>query len=819
MKQVLKKGIVLMVMLGIFLSPVSAGIKIDDKQNLLVGIEVNEAMASSLTEVFKTSTLKIDSVNSNSAIFSGEIVVSSDKDGCSGCRNTDGVTNNIAIYKNISTETKDPGAGIFFVVQKESKEIARLPFSGQKGLGNSFDQTKTNNPFLRNTLDFVKLDPQTTYSVHIEIPGNRTWALITNYAPFKSAPVSFTTTAYSPNDPTQTNYNPNTGSTAYGAGSFSLGCSIISTTPNIIGCIAQIFYSFWEVSAWIARLAGSFLDFFVYYSTNSSSYRNDFVEQAWAAVRDIANIFFIIALLYVAIKTILGLNVTDNKKLIGAVVVVALIINFSLFTTKLVIDGSNILAKVFYNNITSVDQKNKILGAEAGGQKSISIGIINKFDPQEIITTPQEYASGPGTFIFITILALVITLYTAYIFFSVALVFVSRTISLWLSMVFSPIAFVSYTLPFDIPGLGHKEWWSELLKNAFVAPFFIFFLYIIILFTGFIKKVAIYSDTSDTIQHLMTVAVPFIIIAIILKKAKEKAIGFSGELGQEVIKFGAMAGGLALGAATGGAAMAGRTLIGGGGGYLANKLAGGAEKMGATRWGGKLGFNKVGSGLRNASDFVRKGSWDVRGIKVAGSTLGSITGLKVGEAEKGGWAEMKKRQVEKRQKRADELEKRGTGKEKKAVEEAEIKLKEATLPVKLDLEKANKQIDKARIDLNDAKNGGDLAEILAAKRDLDDAKRRKDIIRGAEYKDAVGNVIPEVAGGLASLEKVVHQKKQELDVASEEITTAYAKKISGGVSKGWNFVRRLGGYSFAGADEAARKIRTGTKLDSGEKPH
>ena len=103
----------------------------------------------------------------------------------------------------------------------------------------------------------------------------------------------------------------------------------------------------------LLRLLEDFLIFFVYYFTNSSSYDNEFVEKGWGAVRDVANIFFILMLLYVAIKTVLSLNVTDNKRLVGVIIIVALLINFSLFTTKVVIDASNILAKIFYNNITS----------------------------------------------------------------------------------------------------------------------------------------------------------------------------------------------------------------------------------------------------------------------------------------------------------------------------------------------------------------------------------------------------------------------------------------------------------------------------------
>ena len=354
---------------------------------------------------------------------------------------------------------------------------------------------------------------------------------------------------------------PKSGTNTPGGG-LDLGCSLNPFSPNLTGCLAGILYTVWEASAWIARLGGSFLDFFVYYATNSSSYSNEFVSQAWGAVRDIANIFFIIALLYVAIKTILGLNVTDNKKLIGAVIIVGLIINFSLFTTKIVIDGSNILAKVFYNNITSTKTGTTDAAIEAGGQKSVSIGIINKFNPQEIVSDQTEYDKSPGTFIFITIMALLVTLYTAYIFFSVALLFLGRVVSLWISMVFSPIAFASYTVPFEIPGFGHKEWWKGLFENAILAPLFIFFLYVIILFTNFLKTITIYPTGSDTIQHIMGVVIPFAIIILLLTQAKKLAVKYAGDIGKIVQSVGGAVGGLALGTAALSTAAVGRGTIG-----------------------------------------------------------------------------------------------------------------------------------------------------------------------------------------------------------------------------------------------------------------
>ncbi|MFA6572325.1 MAG: hypothetical protein WCT77_13945, partial [Bacteroidota bacterium] len=77
---------------------------------------------------------------------------------------------------------------------------------------------------------------------------------------------------------------------------FDFDCSITKFTMS--GCIANFVYVFFSLSAKVGELAAKFLDFFIYYSTNSDSYSNGFVTKGWSAIRDIANMFFIIALLY-----------------------------------------------------------------------------------------------------------------------------------------------------------------------------------------------------------------------------------------------------------------------------------------------------------------------------------------------------------------------------------------------------------------------------------------------------------------------------------------------------------------------------------------
>jgi hypothetical protein len=253
----------------------------------------------------------------------------------------------------------------------------------------------------------------------------------------------------------------------------------------------------------------------------------------------------------------------------------------------------------------------------AGGQKSVSVGLIDKFNPQNIITTPEQYANNQGQFIFITLLAIAITLYTAYIFFSIALLFVARVISLWISMIFSPVAFVSYTVPFDIPGFGHKEWWSELLKNAFLAPVFIFFLYIIILFASFLKTISLYTSSTDMIQHIMATIIPFILMYILLKKAKELAVTYSGEMGKGVISAGSAIGGFALGAATGGVAALGTSTVG----NIAHRVADN-NNLRKKAMDGDKGAQRI----LNRANSVAKRSFDFRQTG-AGKFLGKETGM------------------------------------------------------------------------------------------------------------------------------------------------------------------------------------------------
>ncbi|MFA6325488.1 MAG: hypothetical protein WCX46_04660, partial [Candidatus Paceibacterota bacterium] len=544
MPKIFTKTLILTIIIAILLAPISPVLKVNKNNDLALGVKVNKVKAEDLKDCLSSSTFKAKAT-SDTVILDYRIKLNNDykkKSQMIGCYD------HIEGYDTIKSGTLGGDGrkeGLFlFYYEKGSKNIINMSFDK---LSLFFDPSKTENPV--STAPAYKADPyyftfkpNTEYVAGLAIIesdhgipylddngemkqgwGDAIFGVdLDNDSIIKTD--SFTT-------PKDFNLKGTTMSEieasqeAGGEAELDLGCTSFADI-SLSSCVAQLTNIVWMVSAEIMTLSGIFLDFFVYYSTNSDSYKNTFVEKAWGAVRDIANIFFIIALLYVAIKTILGLNVTDNKKLVGAVIIIALIINFSLFTTKVVIDTSNILAKVFYNNISTVDKKSQAVSGDEG-EKSVSVGLVQKFKPQNIVTD-DEYKENHWTYILITLVLIFVCLYTSYIFFSVGLLFVGRVISLWISMIFSPLAFVSYSVPFEIPGFGHKKWWDDLLKNAFLAPLFVFMLYIVILFAGFLKNIISYADSTDPFVHIMNLLVPFIIIAVLLKKSKDLAVEYSG---------------------------------------------------------------------------------------------------------------------------------------------------------------------------------------------------------------------------------------------------------------------------------------------------
>ncbi|MDE2030671.1 MAG: hypothetical protein KGI58_00190 [Patescibacteria group bacterium] len=371
-------------------------------------------------------------------------------------------------------------------------------------------------------------------------------------------------------------------------------CSIVGGNGTIAGCAAQLlYYVLFIPTSYIFALTGQMFDFTFFYSVKDTSYQSPFVLNGWGIIRDFCNMFFIFVLLYIAFATILDIHGFKTKEMIINVIIIGLLINFSLFAAQLIIDSSNILARVFYsdqsvkitqggaNGVTNNTPKLKV---GPNGELPLSAAIVNKVNPQNLIingvnnvgvddpvsnsnsisnTTIGGSSLNAGGFILIVLLAVAVNVVGIIVFVSVSMIFITRVIGLWMAMVFAPLAFFSYAVPKmkSIDMIGWEKWWPETIKLAFLAPVFMFFLYLIIQFldTGLSL---INIQGQNNIAFIVATVVPFAFIMILLWKAKSIASEMSGKLGQTITGGIATIGGLALGGAALGVAFSGRKIIG-----------------------------------------------------------------------------------------------------------------------------------------------------------------------------------------------------------------------------------------------------------------
>ncbi len=607
---------------------------------------------------------------------------------------------------------------------------------------------------------------------------------------------------------------------------------------SLMGCVAQgFYYIFFVPTSYLFALAGTFFDYTFSYSVQDTSYRSSFVVEGWGLVRDFCNMFFIFIMLYVAFGTILSLHSMKTKETIINVVIIGLFINFSLFATQLIIDASNVTARVFYNSDSIKITEKSPTGAtevvskiSTNGAIPLSAALVNKVNPQSIIinareinkipnrsnaglnnvSTSSDTGLGVGQFILIVILASAINIVGLVAFLTVGMLFIARVIGLWLAMILSPVAFFTYILP-EMSGtkmIGWKNWWPETLKLAFLAPVFIFFMYIILKFL----QLDLISDAAGKsgIDFLIATIIPFIFVMILLLKAKKIATDMSGEFGEMAVKAGSAVSGLALGAATGGAALVGRATLGRMGANLAD-----SEKWKEREAkGGAMGF--LAKNVRNIGSFAGKASFDARNTKL-GASAGKNLGVDMGKGKEGGFAKARVDQKIKAEKRAKELEVGEYSEEMKAKREAEAKQKKVEniiAPVidaaKADVESTKQAYVDANTEWNKNKDKADTdPEKIKAKEKVDEATR--------EYEKAKQTLKGLNTGG-AITEKdhhgnVVEQKNEDGTIKyathNGSISEAEYKKIAEGVTEKEKTLVAAA-KSSEGAKEAAKNQKEAT---------
>lgn len=259
--------------------------------------------------------------------------------------------------------------------------------------------------------------------------------------------------------------------------------SCAGPTPNILcRVVTSLLHIPLIFSSWILGISGVLLNAVLKYTIIelSQNIRGiSGINVAWSVVRDIANMAFIFILIYIAIKTILGLGSGELKKVLVRVVIAALLINFSLFFTKLIIDASNLIALTFYERLAPGAGSGSILSSGLSNSFMQPLGLNSFFDVGGSTGALEKYGLDiPKTFV-ISVGGSIFLIITAFVFLASSLMFLIRYVNIIFLLILSPIAFLGAVLP----GFGEKirGWWSSALSaQAVFAPVFMILTWLVL---------------------------------------------------------------------------------------------------------------------------------------------------------------------------------------------------------------------------------------------------------------------------------------------------------------------------------------------------
>jgi len=523
---------------------------------------------------------------------------------------------------------------------------------------------------------------------------------------------------------------------------------------------------FWAAGMFLAS-TGYLLDSAIENTISSGIYSGlGVITTGWTVVRDFSNMFFIFALLYIAIKTILGLGGGSTKKWVANLIIAALLINFSLFATRVVVDAGNILAMGFWERMTVTVAGVTEPSASAHLMQGLKMQSTNEVRDARGQVMPVTKERN----ILIHLGGSLVMLIAGYVFLAGAIMMIVRTVTLIFLMIVSPFAFLGFALP--VGGGFAQKWLDKLIGSTFVAPAFLAMLYLVTTIVNS-PDLALLGDGSNITwggvlngdSASFPIIYNFLMIIILLLTSLTVANSVSNGAGDMAGRLAKRGIGVGAGAAFAGGAAGLRQTVGRAGKNRMNDKDWVARQNAAVAKGGvggkwaslqlktAQGANKATFDARNSKTLghglgmvgISAGAGTTRSYKTTGQVGGSMTGAYRG-------TENEKKLIETAKDRFDSPAAQKAWLERKGVElDAKRNKdigKEINRGVKIEDVKKNvkdqpKEIRKAQQKLDDLKKDekSDIKDIIAAEATL--AKETSTLVEsikqlsGKEFEETV----------------------------------------------------------------------------------
>lgn len=199
--------------------------------------------------------------------------------------------------------------------------------------------------------------------------------------------------------------------------------------------------------------------------------------QAWSFFRNIGNILFVIALLFVIFSQVTGIGI-DNygiKRILPKLIVTAIIVNFSYIICGLLVDLSNIIGDSIKNILENVEFTAGDKPSDGLGPVGIITFLVTAISAGAAaaagVTVAGSVIAGGGL---LTILVPILTFLASAViagFFAMLMLGVRQALVI-IMIVISPIAFVLYAIPNTNPLF--KKWFALFRGLLMLYPVYCF---------------------------------------------------------------------------------------------------------------------------------------------------------------------------------------------------------------------------------------------------------------------------------------------------------------------------------------------------------
>ncbi len=358
--------------------------------------------------------------------------------------------------------------------------------------------------------------------------------------------------------------------------------------------IADIFANFFLM---IAGFLGQILVVIIGILLDIISYNNFMdapaVNTGWTVVRDVCNLFFVLILLVIGFGSVLRLENFKYNQLLGKLVIMIVLVNFSRMIAGFFIDISQVVLLTFANafaataaaNFTDALKLREMLGfVQLEGTSGAATGGLTAMEKIGVSLLP--------------VILLIVAIFTMI---AMVGVFLIRILMLWILVVLSPLAYLLSVLPSSQQ--YSKQWWSNFVKWVTTGPILAFFIWfgLTLIAGGGISNINLATENS--------------VVGVVQKTGTSNlAVGVSQVSSSESLLQFAMAIGMFI------VSLITAQSLGGMAASFSGKMLGKLQGMGA----GAL--KMAGAPLRGAGELAKMGGRKIRRT-YRDSTLGKYTNV------------------------------------------------------------------------------------------------------------------------------------------------------------------------------------------------